>query len=130
MFQCGHYNKSTKQLIWYACCCDHIINYRFSQGKFLSFNYQFAKRFNTDDFDYNDLTDTDFVFMRWKVSGSCQFLSQCHWGFVMHVTSSLDQLYLPIGALVSTADISHLVLLTWSLHSNLWLSFFLMFLDI
>ncbi|KAI0241393.1 Glucose-induced degradation protein 4 [Lamellibrachia satsuma] len=35
-------------------------------GKFLSFNYQFAKRFNTDDFNYSDLKETDFVFMRWK----------------------------------------------------------------
>lgn len=36
------------------------------QGKFLSF-YQFAKTFNTDDFDYEELKNTDFVFMRWKV---------------------------------------------------------------
>ncbi|KAK3091250.1 hypothetical protein FSP39_018267 [Pinctada imbricata] len=35
------------------------------QGKFLSF-YQFAKTFNSDSFDYNELENTDFVFMRWK----------------------------------------------------------------
>ena len=36
------------------------------QSKFLSF-YQFAKNFNTDEFDYDELKNTDFVFMRWKV---------------------------------------------------------------
>ncbi|CAM9409784.1 unnamed protein product [Lampetra planeri] len=34
-------------------------------GKFLSF-YQFAKVFNSDDFDYQELQISDFVFMRWK----------------------------------------------------------------
>ncbi|KAL5018541.1 hypothetical protein ScPMuIL_004263 [Solemya velum] len=34
-------------------------------GKFLSF-YQFAKTFNSDSFDYEELKNTDFVFMRWK----------------------------------------------------------------
>ncbi len=38
----------------------------FFQGKFLSF-YQFAKSFNSDEFDYDELNTTDFVFMRWKV---------------------------------------------------------------
>ena len=36
------------------------------QNKFPSFN-RFAKTFNTDDFDYDQLDHTDFVFMRWKV---------------------------------------------------------------
>uniref|UniRef100_A0A8C6XYV7 GID complex subunit 4 homolog n=1 Tax=Naja naja TaxID=35670 RepID=A0A8C6XYV7_NAJNA len=34
-------------------------------GKFPAF-YQFAKIFNSDDFDYEDLKNDDFVFMRWK----------------------------------------------------------------
>ncbi|XP_063445302.1 glucose-induced degradation protein 4 homolog [Mytilus trossulus] len=34
-------------------------------GKFLSF-YPFAKNFNSDSFDYEELNNTDFVFMRWK----------------------------------------------------------------
>lgn len=34
-------------------------------GKFLSF-YQYAKTFNLDVFDYDNLKNTDFVFMRWK----------------------------------------------------------------
>ncbi|XP_054159319.1 glucose-induced degradation protein 4 homolog [Oppia nitens] len=34
-------------------------------SKFLQF-YQFSKQFNCDNFDYNQLIDTDFVFMRWK----------------------------------------------------------------
>jgi len=36
------------------------------QSKFGSFN-QFSKTFNTDEFCYDDLKNTDFVFMRWKV---------------------------------------------------------------
>ncbi|XP_067859199.1 glucose-induced degradation protein 4 homolog isoform X2 [Heptranchias perlo] len=34
-------------------------------GKFLAF-YQYAKTFNSDDFDYEELKNSDFVFMRWK----------------------------------------------------------------
>ena len=34
-------------------------------SKFWSF-YPFEYTFNCDDFDYNDLKNTDFVFMRWK----------------------------------------------------------------
>lgn len=34
-------------------------------GKFVAF-YQFAKKFNTDSFNYEQLNDLDFVFMRWK----------------------------------------------------------------
>ena len=30
--------------------------------------YQFAKTFNSDNFDYEQLKKMDFVFMRWKVS--------------------------------------------------------------
>ncbi|XP_060059205.1 glucose-induced degradation protein 4 homolog isoform X2 [Erinaceus europaeus] len=36
-------------------------------GKFLAF-YQYAKSFNSDDFDYEELKNGDYVFMRWKVS--------------------------------------------------------------
>ncbi|KAK6312233.1 hypothetical protein J4Q44_G00178970 [Coregonus suidteri] len=34
-------------------------------GKFQAF-YQYAKSFNLDDFDYEELKNSDFVFMRWK----------------------------------------------------------------
>ncbi|XP_048408615.1 glucose-induced degradation protein 4 homolog isoform X2 [Stegostoma tigrinum] len=34
-------------------------------GKFLAF-YQYAKTFNSDEFDYEELKNSDFVFMRWK----------------------------------------------------------------
>ena len=44
-----------------------------SQGKFLAF-YQFAKTFNSDNFDYSQLDNLDFVFMRWKVSLFACFL--------------------------------------------------------
>ena len=36
------------------------------QGKFVSF-YNFAKNFNADNFDYEGLKATDYVYMRWKV---------------------------------------------------------------
>lgn len=35
------------------------------QSKFASFG-QYAKTFNSDNFDYKALSDTDYVFMRWK----------------------------------------------------------------
>ena len=35
------------------------------QSKFLAF-YQYAKTFNSDTFDYEELNRTDYVFMRWK----------------------------------------------------------------
>uniref|UniRef100_A0A7N4PZ77 GID complex subunit 4 homolog n=1 Tax=Sarcophilus harrisii TaxID=9305 RepID=A0A7N4PZ77_SARHA len=34
-------------------------------GKFQAF-YQYAKSFNSDDFDYEELKNGDYVFMRWK----------------------------------------------------------------
>ncbi|XP_076121268.1 glucose-induced degradation protein 4 homolog isoform X1 [Alosa pseudoharengus] len=34
-------------------------------GKFHAF-YKYAKTFNSDDFDYEELKNSDFVFMRWK----------------------------------------------------------------
>ncbi|KAJ7989738.1 hypothetical protein DPEC_G00307640 [Dallia pectoralis] len=34
-------------------------------GKFQAF-YQYSKCFNSDDFDYEELKNSDFVFMRWK----------------------------------------------------------------
>ena len=39
-------------------------------GKFAPFR-PFMKTFNSDDFSYDQMDDTDFVFMRWKVSGWC-----------------------------------------------------------
>lgn len=36
------------------------------QNKFHSF-YQYAKCFNSDTFNYDELKNTDYVFMRWKV---------------------------------------------------------------
>ena len=35
------------------------------QSKFLSF-YQYAKNFNSDNFDYESLQNSDYVYMRWK----------------------------------------------------------------
>ncbi|KAF6723632.1 Glucose-induced degradation-like protein 4 [Oryzias melastigma] len=35
-------------------------------GKFQAF-YQYAKTFNSDEFDYEDLRNSDYIFMRWKV---------------------------------------------------------------
>lgn len=37
------------------------------QGKFQPF-YKYAKNFNSDDFDYEGLVNSDYIFMRWKVS--------------------------------------------------------------
>lgn len=37
-------------------------------GKFAPFR-PFMKTFNSDDFSYDQIDGTDFVFMRWKVSG-------------------------------------------------------------
>lgn len=37
-----------------------------AQGKFQAF-YQYAKTFNSDDFDYEELKNSDYIFMRWKV---------------------------------------------------------------
>ncbi|XP_046889108.1 NADPH oxidase organizer 1b isoform X2 [Hypomesus transpacificus] len=34
-------------------------------GKFQAF-YQYAKTFNSDDFDYEELKNSDYIFMRWK----------------------------------------------------------------
>lgn len=35
-------------------------------GKFDVFEKNFSKRFNSDEFDYDELKDADYVFMRWK----------------------------------------------------------------
>lgn len=54
----------------------NILGFSFSllfQGKFQAF-YQYAKTFNSDDFDYEDLKNGDYVFMRWKVNASCLLL--------------------------------------------------------
>lgn len=39
----------------------------FFQCKFKPF-YKYAKSFNSDDFDYDALEGSDYIFMRWKVS--------------------------------------------------------------
>lgn len=36
------------------------------QGKFQPF-YKYAKNFNSDEFDYDALDNSDYIFMRWKV---------------------------------------------------------------
>ena len=51
-----------KQRITTAAC---DILYFYFQSKFLAF-YQYAKTFNSDTFDYDELNRTDYVFMRWK----------------------------------------------------------------
>ena len=43
---------------------DLFIDFIF-QSKFLSF-YQYAKNFNSDNFDYDSLENSDYVYMRWK----------------------------------------------------------------
>lgn len=48
--------------IWMHLIC----RFEYLQGKFQAF-YQYAKSFNSDDFDYEELKNSDFVFMRWKV---------------------------------------------------------------
>lgn len=50
---------------------EHVIILMYSmishQGKFQPF-YKYAKNFNSDDFDYDALDNSDYIFMRWKVS--------------------------------------------------------------
>lgn len=46
-----------------------------AKGKFQAF-YQYAKTFNSDDFDYEDLKNSDYIFMRWKVRCSLSLASQ------------------------------------------------------
>lgn len=50
------------RLIYSDLSCKHFC----VQGKFQAF-YQYAKTFNSDDFDYEDLKNSDYIFMRWKV---------------------------------------------------------------
>lgn len=38
--------------------------------KFGAFSTHFSKTFNSDSFDYAELRNSDFVFMRWKVSSA------------------------------------------------------------
>ena len=44
---------------------DDLIFFTLLQSKFLSF-YQYAKNFNSDNFDYESLQNSDYVYMRWK----------------------------------------------------------------
>ena len=43
----------------------HLYLFSTFQSKFLSF-YQFVKIFNSDNFDYDSLQSSDYVYMRWK----------------------------------------------------------------
>lgn len=43
-----------------------LLLFVYFKGKFQAF-YQYAKTFNSDDFDYEDLKNSDYIFMRWKV---------------------------------------------------------------
>ncbi|POI35254.1 hypothetical protein CIB84_000996 [Bambusicola thoracicus] len=45
--------------------CGYLKIKGLTEGKFQAF-YQYAKTFNSDDFDYEDLKNGDYVFMRWK----------------------------------------------------------------
>lgn len=38
---------------------------QFLKSKFAAFS-EYAKTFNSDDFDYENLAQSDYVFMRWK----------------------------------------------------------------
>lgn len=49
----------------------------YAKGKFQAF-YQYAKTFNSDDFDYEDLKNSDYIFMRWKVRVLPQFSERCN----------------------------------------------------
>ena len=52
-----------------------LMNNDYSIPNFFSFQSQFSSfspflsKFNADNFDYNELKDSDFIFMRWKVGG-------------------------------------------------------------
>ncbi|XP_045575914.1 glucose-induced degradation protein 4 homolog isoform X2 [Salmo salar] len=45
--------------------CGYLKIKGLTEGKFQAF-CQYAKSFNLDDFDYEELKNSDFVFMRWK----------------------------------------------------------------
>lgn len=55
------------------------------QGKFKPF-YKYAKSFNSDDFDYEALDNSDYVFMRWKVSTKILLVSLSL--FILALTSN------------------------------------------
>ena len=76
----GHYPKRTcfNLRLCFTCWTKHFKNIPllglnstdvylliYLQSKFLAF-YQYAKTFNSDTFDYEELNRTDYVFMRWK----------------------------------------------------------------
>lgn len=45
----------------------YLFVFRFvSQSKFAAFQNEYEKTFNTDNFDYDSLANSDYVFMRWK----------------------------------------------------------------
>lgn len=62
----------------------------YAKGKFQAF-YQYAKTFNSDDFDYEDLKNSDYIFMRWKVRllGTLQFLPPTWKCFISNLPTHL-----------------------------------------
>ncbi|XP_067937681.1 glucose-induced degradation protein 4 homolog [Watersipora subatra] len=68
-------------------------------NKFLSF-HPFAKTFNSDDFDYEQLDSTDFVFMRWKE----QFLVPDHTVRDIHGASFAGFYYICFQKSTATID--------------------------
>ncbi|XP_008286146.1 glucose-induced degradation protein 4 homolog isoform X2 [Stegastes partitus] len=45
--------------------CGYLKIKGLTEGKFQAF-YKYAKNFNSDDFDYEALENSDYIFMRWK----------------------------------------------------------------
>lgn len=41
-------------------------NFDYLQSKFTAFKENYEKTFNSDIFDYDNLAESDYVFMRWK----------------------------------------------------------------
>lgn len=68
------------------------------KGKFQAF-YQYAKTFNSDEFDYEDLKNSDYIFMRWKVR-SC--LRQALPYVVSYFWTTADSVCHPVGPLRSS----------------------------
>lgn len=60
------------------------------QGKFKPF-YKYAKSFNSDDFDYEALDNSDYVFMRWKVSTKILLVSLSL--FILALTSNYHSVF-------------------------------------
>lgn len=66
----------------------------FFQCKFKPF-YKYAKSFNSDDFDYDGLESSNYIFMRWKVS--CFFKKET---FLIHLSSFKLPVIIPLFVLL------------------------------